>query len=448
MNAYRETGTFARASRIALAFVAGAACATGAAAQPMPPSPASVVTTPQFNFASPGARSLALAGALTGAGDDATGAWTNPAGLTNVTRPEVGVEFRGFDYTTLFVRGGRFESLPVNLGVDTVAGLSLGEGRGTTRGLSFASVVVPRSRLAFAAYRTEVANFATTSQTDGVFFEDAGELYRIYPVDGSASFGVVGYGGSVAARLADNVSVGAGVTVYDLAMRSTTRRYNVNGSALTQPGGPFGPPLRTADNLRNSEVTEGDDVAPGINVGVSYDPTSRIRLGASYRSSPSFSVDYRRASGTGAESPTGESRFRLPDVLSVGMLVRLADYVNATIDYRRVGYSRLTEHAIGPDDVAADFGVRDGHEVRGAVEVLVPFRGQLLAVRGGVWRDPDHQIRYRGTEIVNRVLDQPGRDEVHVTGGTGLVLDAVQIDAAYDYSRGVKTFALSAIYRF
>ena len=68
-----------------------------------------VMASLQFNFSNPGARSLAMAGALTGAGDDATGAWTNPGGLTNITRPEVGVEFRGFDFSTPFVSGGRFD---------------------------------------------------------------------------------------------------------------------------------------------------------------------------------------------------------------------------------------------------------------------------------------------------------------------------------------------------
>ena len=62
-----------------------------------------IMASLQFNFSNPGARSLAMAGALTGAGDDATGAWTNPGGLTNITRPEVGVEFRGFGFETPFV---------------------------------------------------------------------------------------------------------------------------------------------------------------------------------------------------------------------------------------------------------------------------------------------------------------------------------------------------------
>ena len=79
-----------------------------------------IMASLQFNFSNPGARSLAMAGALTGAGDDATGAWTNPGGLTNITRPEVGVEFRGFNFETPFVSSGRFNGTPTQIGIDTV----------------------------------------------------------------------------------------------------------------------------------------------------------------------------------------------------------------------------------------------------------------------------------------------------------------------------------------
>ena len=182
------------------------------------------VTTLQFNFTNPGARSLGLAGALTGAGDDATGAWTNPAGLTHLTRPEVGVELRGFAWSTLFVNGGRFNGLPLNLGVDTITGVTMGDARETTKGLSYLSVVVPRSRLAFAASRTEVANFRTASATDCVFFEEAGSFSRLLPVDATLDVKITAIGGAVAWRAGDHVSLGVGLSVYDLSLSSVAVR--------------------------------------------------------------------------------------------------------------------------------------------------------------------------------------------------------------------------------
>ena len=48
----------------------------------------------QFDFLNPGARSLALGSAFTAVADDATAAFTNPAGLTYLIKPEVSAEFR------------------------------------------------------------------------------------------------------------------------------------------------------------------------------------------------------------------------------------------------------------------------------------------------------------------------------------------------------------------
>ena len=132
-----------------------------------------IMASLQFNFSNPGARSLAMAGALTGAGDDATGAWTNPGGLTNITRPEVGVEFRGFGFETPFVTSGHFNGTPTQIGIDTVNGLIYGKTDNSTHSLSFVSAVVPKSRFAFAVYRTEVANFEADIQTVGAVLRGA-----------------------------------------------------------------------------------------------------------------------------------------------------------------------------------------------------------------------------------------------------------------------------------
>jgi hypothetical protein len=103
-----------------------------------------------------------------------------------------------------------------------------------------------------------------------------------------------------------------------------------------------------------------------------------------------------------------------------------------------------------PEDFVAD----DANEIRAAAEYLIRGSGALsfIALRGGVWLDPDHRIRFEGDprlSIENDILYPAGDDETHVTGGAGIVLsNHLQIDAGYDYSKRVKTFSLSAIYRF
>src|SRR4051812_50084774 len=73
--------------------------------------PAAAQTTAQFpvqfDFVTPGARALALGGAFIAAADDATAAFTNPAGLAFLARTEVSFEARYRQGETPYLSGGR-----------------------------------------------------------------------------------------------------------------------------------------------------------------------------------------------------------------------------------------------------------------------------------------------------------------------------------------------------
>ena len=75
----------------------------------------------QFSFSNPGARSMGFGGAFVALADDATAAFANPAGLVQITRPEVSLEGRYWDYSTPFVERGRFEGEPTGIGIDVIA---------------------------------------------------------------------------------------------------------------------------------------------------------------------------------------------------------------------------------------------------------------------------------------------------------------------------------------
>ena len=66
----------------------------------------------QFNFSAPGARSLAMGGAFIGLADDATAAFSNPAGLVQLAAKEISFEQRINDYSTEYVRGGNYTTDP------------------------------------------------------------------------------------------------------------------------------------------------------------------------------------------------------------------------------------------------------------------------------------------------------------------------------------------------
>jgi long-chain fatty acid transport protein len=429
-----------------------------------------IMASLQFNFSNPGARSLAMAGALTGAGDDATGAWTNPGGLTNITRPEVGVEFRGFDFSTPFVFGGRFNGTPTQRGIDTITGLTRAESSNQTHSLSFVSAVVPKSRFAFAFYRTEVANFETDIQTKGPFYDEPtgvpcsvsrpDRCARIFPVSGTLDLQISNFGGSTAVRLSDQISVGVGVSVYDFKIDSTNRRFGLVANNGTGVGEFFGEPSFTG-TVNSVEFINGEDTAVGINVGASINPNDKFRIGASYRQGPKFDIGYHRERADGSQicieggtsCVPGESKFKVPDVIGVGVLIKPAPALNIAVDFRRIQYSQVTTDMeagfAGVDP--ADYGIDDGNEFRAAGEYLItslPSPISALAIRAGYWHDPDHRIRYSGDFSPDTVLFPAGEDEEHFTFGGGVVFEKVQFDVGFDRSETVKTFSVSAVLRF
>jgi hypothetical protein len=75
-------------------------------------------------------------------------------------------------------------------------------------------------------------------------------------------------------------------------------------------------------------------------------------------------------------------------------------------------------------------------------------REPVIAVRGGVWLDPDHRFRSISDDVEHRLLFQEGEDEIHFSLGLGLAFKSFQIDLAADFSDLVDTFSLSAIYSF
>ena len=252
----------------------------------------------QFNFSNPGARSLALAGALTGAGDDATGAWTNPGGLTNITRPEVGVEFRGSTSRRRSSAAAASTAPDEHAAWTHVSALSIGNSNETTHSLSFVSAVVPNSRFAFAFYRTEVANFETTISTDGAFFDDPDDRHPVarLPVGRHAG------GGDCQLRRVGRLPVDGPVLARrrPVVLRLRASRRTPSATAHPAPGRPPGTSRPAAAHRRQRRSDRGHRAARtrrafGVNVGVSINPSDAFRIGASYRQGPKFDIAYRRS---------------------------------------------------------------------------------------------------------------------------------------------------------
>jgi long-subunit fatty acid transport protein len=120
-------------------------------------------TTIQFSFSNPGARSLGLGGAFAAIADDATAAFANPAGLTQLTRPEVSIEGRQWRYSTPFAVGGRVSGEPTGIGLDTPIRTGVSEFDSTS--LSFLSFVYPGRDWTLAVSRHQSARFEASAVT-------------------------------------------------------------------------------------------------------------------------------------------------------------------------------------------------------------------------------------------------------------------------------------------
>ena len=185
-------------------------CVFGGIPFEIPPEFRDPATANSFSLSPPGARSLAMGGAFLGLADDATAAYTNPAGLTNlaVGGAEVTVEVRGAQYSSSFADRGHYKndtsstSGPdlTHTGQDFVDGLQFGKADGYVTGLSFLSYgfVLPGG-LTVALYRHELGNFQSSFEAQGPFNDDncgAGaqrecELFRVQPSRSSIDMEII-----------------------------------------------------------------------------------------------------------------------------------------------------------------------------------------------------------------------------------------------------------------
>lgn len=437
----------------------------------------------QFDFSPPGARSLALGGAFLGLVDDATAAYSNPAGLSNLTRPDLGVEARLSSNRSRFTRRGHVpDDGTTGVGVDTVRGLERGGVEDRTVGLSFLSYVYPKDRWAVAFYRHELANFEARIESEGPFIGREGPI-RVFPAKSEMDLRIENYGISGSLKVGPRFSLGAGLVWSDFSLASLTRRFDLADERLPAdqpanlaPGGFFGPADFSAANVFNTQVQRGEDGDLAWQAGFLWQASDVWSLGGVYRRGPEFSYradfiygpkaeatgvarDGERATRNGAGVAIGgRGRFHVPDAFGLGIAVRPTYRLQLTLDVQRVLYSQLTDPLVNLLQVVTHeqlrkFKVEDATEIRGGIEYVL-IRDRPVALRLGAWYDPDHQIRFASEDPRELLLTTrfgAGRDEVHISGGVGLYLGAekrYKLDAAVDFSGRTDTASLSIATKF
>ena len=398
----------------------------------------------QFNFSAPGARSLAMGGAFIGLADDATAAFSNPAGLVQLASKEVSFEQRINDYSTEYVRTGSYTPDPFNIN-----GLGYDEARSSTHSPSFVSFVWPHEKWAVAVYRHEFLNYETSFSSRGVDSGLANGAGDIFPFSADIGIRITNFGLSSAFKATDKLSLGLSLNNYNLDLDSNTRRFTTFGDSV----------------VRFSTEQQGNDGAFGFSLGAQYRINDQWQTGLVYRHAPEFKYTASIVPGSAVFNRIDkDAYFNTPDLFGVGVVYRPTDAWTLALDVSHVMYSELT------DDMQSNFRlddadpvtrtgldplqIDDGVEVRLGMEYTFTEMKVPLSLRAGIWQDPEHNIRFRGEPslegdaVANAVLFSTGDDQLHTSVGFGWAFEKVQIDAAFDASDRNETIAISGVVRF
>ena len=404
----------------------------------------------QFSFSDPGARSMGFGGAFVALADDATAAFSNPAGLVQLLRPEVSIEGRHWSYSTPYTEGGRVEGLPSGFGIDTTVGLTTATSEDELTGLAFLSFVYPKENWSLAFFRHELANFEFFSETQGLF-SGGTDCCQIREFDQRARINleILSYGLSAAYRINDTFNVGLGLVYYDASFVSDATLFFADDDS---PESAVAPNSYLPERSLLSETISFGDTDWALTAGFLWRLSESWSLGGVYRQAPEVDIGSELTAGeavdlgvpAGGVLASGSTVLELPEIYGLGFAYRAPDgRLTVTFQWDRVEYSNIAD-SLRLDDRAID----DVDELHLGAEYVFLRSTPIIALRLGTWLEPDHQMRATSGAPVVRALLPRGEDEMHYAVGLGVAMQRFQIDLGVDIAENVNTVSLSAIYNF
>jgi len=429
-------------------------CCIGAALLLAASAPALAITnietnaTIPFSFSNPGARSLGMGGAFLGLADDATAAYTNPAGLTRLgLSKQFSAEFRRLSFDTPYPASGSFGIRPFDL-----TGVNYRNASDDANELAFLSFVLPRDDWSIAFYRHQLLNYQNSYTNEQIFFP-ANLGFFTLPYTAVVDLEIESYGVSFGQNLTDALSWGLGVAYHRFEIDTFNERFN--------------PELNNQVIFRNFQSGSDNDLS--YTIGLLYRGSDRFSIGLSYRSAPSF--DYRvrsvEVSNNNTESANFTTPFKAPDALGLGFSWRASDQLTLNLDVTHVGYSNLSRRVddafggSGPqtDVILNGFAVKDQIEPRVGFEYAFATTNPFF-LRAGLWRERERTLRFVAdpdgsafaenplAAYAEAVLFSTGNNETHYSVGFGWAFPSFQIDFAYDGSDTLDTLSFSGVYRW
>ena len=407
----------------------------------------------QFNFNNPGARALGMGGAFVAVADDATAVIANPAGLVILQRPELSAEVKFSKFTNTFAA---FSNTPGDAPGMNYRSKDFDDSVVTP---SFFSFVYPTERLVVSAFIREQINYKASFDTNGVFVQDPtgigcvglpGAVCRLAPSKSELEMTTLNFGLGVGLNLEKEhpmlPNIGGSIEFSVGRIRSRLERYGLTSAT--------GPPDFT--NLTSTEGVDGTDLGIGFNIGALWHPVKDLGLGLVYRRGPRYDMTFtftNVTSGSSFDTPFG---FKVPDVIAAGVSYRFLDRFTLAFEATYIQYSQLVKNFQVPlaDAVGKKYRVDDALELHLGGEYIFFVKDIPFAARAGFYTNPDHKIRYTGgshdfTEAFDKALYQAGSDRYHGTAGLGIVpFPGFQLDFAGNYSKDVREFSISTVFRF
>ncbi len=369
-----------------------------------------------------GARAVGFGSAFIGIADDATAASWNPAGLSQLERPEVSLV-------------GRF-----GLGVDEVGSLSdfseasgsrsidAGTDAATALDVNYLSAAVPFSwgernvvvsmnfqqLFSFARDLTYVAE----PSGDEIRYRQYGALYALSP--------------AVSLELAPDLSFGGALNVLvDDPMQSFAWRSRFTRRTHSSAGEPF---------IASDHPTFGEFHGVNATFGMLWKPASAVSVGSvvklPFQSSFLFTNHLTAPGATGSRREHLSMRFPLE--YGAGVAVHPADFWTVSLDVTRVEWDqfRVTDAAgnefLVSGELAATGNVPGITTVRAGTEWVAVLDGVRWSLRAGGFYDPEPASR-NSPDFYGAAL------------GTGVTFSDFSVDVAYQLRFGLGVDQVSTV---
>lgn len=348
----------------------------------------------RFSVDAPTARAAGVGGAVIALPDDTGGAELNPANLTSLGKTEVSASLRTAAAGDASY-ASRAPSRPDTFTGGSAVAFAGAAGRIGTRWAVSASYQ--------GTQRTRI-QLGPRALPDGL--TDEGALETSFGAASLAAAWHIGRSLHVGARLAGARASAEGTYRREAAGRAADLRVDTSGASTRLAGG----------------------------VGVAWEATSAVRLGAAATSGATFSLDRQSVSPAQNATLDPGSRYRLrePAVIGAGASVRVSRHVTALAQLDRVRYGEIRSHLSIRQGAGAraDYALADAWEPRAGVEMSLPFRSVSLQVRGGWHRAAAGGLRYVGDDAVEAASFLGAPAHGAWSGGASLATRSFRLDLA------------------